>query len=67
MNLKFKELLDSLNIECELEYRIENRFYDIHIKNTKLLIEIDPTWTHCSKGNIYTKMWINIIIEINQT
>lgn len=53
MNLKFKELLDSLNIECELEYRIENRFYDIHIKNTKLLIEIDPTWTHCSKGNIY--------------
>lgn len=56
MNLKFKDLLDALNIECELEYRIENRFYDIHLADTNILIEIDPTWTHCSKGCIYQNL-----------
>lgn len=56
LNLEFKELLDSINISCELEYRIDNKFYDIRITGTNILLEIDPTWTHCSKGNIYTDL-----------
>ncbi len=56
INLEFKELLESLNISCQLEHRLENRFYDICISDKHILIELDPTWTHCSNGNMYSDL-----------
>lgn len=53
INKKFQELLNSLGIYSTLEYRIENKFYDICIPDRRIVIEIDPTWTHCSEGNMY--------------
>lgn len=36
--------------ESDMEFRIENRLYDIHIPDTNTLIEINPTYTHsCEK------------------
>ena len=53
INKKFQELLESLGIQSTLEYRIENKFYDICVPDRHIVIEIDPTWTHCSEGNMY--------------
>ena len=53
INKKFQELLNSLGIQSTLEYRIENKFYDICVPDRHIVIEIDPTWTHCSEGNMY--------------
>lgn len=56
INVEFKELLDTLNIESTLEFRLDNKFYDICIPSQNILIEIDPTWTHCSEGNMYQNL-----------
>lgn len=53
INLEFQKLLECIGISSTLEYRIENKFYDICILDKKIVIEIDPTWTHCSEGNMY--------------
>ena len=46
LNYSFAELLSSLNIEYEMEFRINNRRYDFKIGN--ILLEINPTYTHNS-------------------
>lgn len=47
LNLKFKELLlDGFNIIPELEFNLNNSYYDFKIGN--LLIELNPTITHNS-------------------
>ena len=43
---KFMQLLDSHNIEYEKEYCINQSYYDFHIKNTNIVIEINPSFTH---------------------
>lgn len=55
INRKFGELLDENGIQYEYEKYISTngmtRWYDIHILNTDILIEIDPTYTHNLIGN----------------
>ena len=46
INLRFKAKLDELGIKNELEFRLENKSYDIKCDN--VLIEINPTFTHNS-------------------
>lgn len=48
INLRFGELLEKNNIEYEYECRLGNYSYDLHIINSNILIEIDPTYTHNS-------------------
>ena len=48
-NKHFGELLTSNNIEFEYEFTLKNRSYDIHILNTNILIEINPTWSHTTE------------------
>ena len=48
INLKFSKFLNSNNIGNELEFSILNMNYDIHILDTNILIEINPTYTHNS-------------------
>lgn len=45
-NLKFKEKLEQLGYEVQLEFAINNFQYDLKVNN--ILIEIDPTFTHNS-------------------
>ncbi|MCD8211649.1 MAG: hypothetical protein LUC17_01305 [Oscillospiraceae bacterium] len=52
-NYNFQEELSRNGIETELEFRIENRYYDFHIKNTNILLELNPTITHTTAFNIY--------------
>ena len=45
-NLRFKEKLEQLGYEIQLEFAINNFQYDLKVNN--ILIEIDPTFTHNS-------------------
>lgn len=45
-NLKWKEDLESYGLSVEMEFPIEGKQYDLHIKNSNILIEINPTITH---------------------
>lgn len=52
-NRLFSEMLTSVGIDNELEFYLEGRWYDIIIPESKILIEIDPTYTHSTQPNIY--------------
>lgn len=48
INKEFGNLLEKEGLEVEYEFPLESYSYDIHIKDTNILIEIDPTYTHNS-------------------
>lgn len=53
MNREFRAKLQSLGVECELEFKIENFWYDIVIPDRDIVIEIDPSITHSCYKTIY--------------
>ena len=53
MNREFYKQLVKLGLDCELEFKIENYWYDICIPSYKLVIEIDPTISHSTHATIY--------------
>lgn len=47
-------ILDKYNIKYECEYNIENRFwYDFYLPEYKLLIDVNPTYTHAAIDSYY--------------
>ena len=48
LNLKFKELLDTYGLKAELEFQIDGKFYDICLPEEKIVLEINPNYTHSS-------------------
>lgn len=50
-NKHISSLLDDHSILNELEFALCGKSYDIHLLNTNILIEVDPTYTHNSVGN----------------
>lgn len=50
-NREFAKKLNDIGLETEFEFRIGKYSYDIHISDTDILIEIDPTYTHNLIGN----------------
>ena len=55
INKAFMNLLNEKGIDAEFEFTgISNYRYDISIPNKKILIEIDPTYTHNVIGNHWT-------------
>lgn len=55
INRKVHDMLLQLNVDSEFEFHIEDKSYDLHILNTNILIEIDPTYTHNIVGNHWGK------------
>ena len=53
VNKEFSEDLKKNNINHELEFSIKDKSYDIHILNSNILIEINPTYTHNSTQPTY--------------
>lgn len=49
--LKFLDYLKAAKRDGELEFYLSGKFYDLHILDTNILIEIDPTYTHNVVGN----------------
>lgn len=50
INRSFAAKLSGLSLDCELEFRIKNKYYDIGIPSIKTVIEIDPSYTHNTEG-----------------
>lgn len=55
INKEISNILKENNIENELEYKVDGNLYDIHILNTNILLEINPTYTHNSTIGPYFK------------
>lgn len=49
-NKEVAEYVNKCGYDTEFEYVIGNRSYDIHIKKSNILIEVDPTYTHNALG-----------------
>lgn len=50
-NQEFRKMLEDASIQCSKEFNIDGSYYDISIADSKVLIEIDPTYTHNAVGN----------------
>ena len=50
-NRQFGKQLEKLRISYSFEHRIENYSYDLCLEDQKILIEIDPTYTHSTYEN----------------
>lgn len=45
-NKEFGEVLSTYGIGYEFEYYLNRKWYDLHLKDTDIVIEIDPSYTH---------------------
>lgn len=63
INKDFADLLDKLNILYDMEYNLDNNFYDFCIKDKNILIEINPNYTHTVAGNHYNHFEYNAKYE----
>lgn len=71
--LKMKEILTSLNIPFEHQFRVEgiSHSFDFHVLNTNILIEVDGNYWHCNpkvfkKLSKIQKQWKRQDIKINK-
>lgn len=51
LNMQFKNELDLIGIQSELEHRIDSSSYDFYIPCRNMLIELNPSYTHNLIGN----------------
>ena len=54
-NEEFVKLLEENGIRCKQEKVLDDKRFDIEIEGRKILIEIDPTYTHTVAGNHWDK------------
>ena len=50
-NRKFGQLLSKYGISYKFEKRIDDKSYDLYLPNQKILIELNPTYTHSTIAN----------------
>lgn len=55
INQQFSKDLTCKDIHNQLEFPVGDKVYDIHISNSNILIELNPTYTHNSFGNHWNK------------
>lgn len=68
INKSFMKALNEHGIEGEFEFsEIPKYRYDIAIRNQKILIEINPTYTHNTIGNHWTAEGISIDYHLRKT
>ena len=67
INKAFADALTSkCNVDVEYEFNLRNKFYDLRIKGTNILIEIDPSYTHSDLPNHWGE-GLPIDYHINKT
>ena len=67
INQKFGELLSQFNIQYEFEKHIGGKIYDIELKDNKVVIEIDPTYTHNTIGNHWSNEGLSEDYHLNKS
>lgn len=66
-NKQFQQHLEQCGIVAELEKYLCGKFYDIVIESAKVLIEIDPTYTHNICGNHWNSEGIPVDYHLKKT
>lgn len=59
--------LSEMGLKYEFEYRIGSNSYDLHILDTNILLEINPTYTHNSFGNHWNVNGLGGDYHLNKT
>lgn len=67
VNKSVAKRLNGCEIFTEFEYRIDRKCYDIHILDTNILLEIDPTYTHNAIGNHWDKKGMDKNYHLEKT
>ena len=52
LNLEYQQLLNSIGWNAQLEFNLETKWFDLYMEGHPILVEIDPTFTHYSQGQI---------------
>ena len=53
LEIKFEELLESLNINFKYQHQISSAIFDFLILDTKIIIEVDGNFHHCNPNTIH--------------
>lgn len=67
VNKKFSDKLDAFGIQHTFEYIIDLKRYDICIPDRKILIELDPTYTHNTIGNHWNANGLDSVYHLDKT
>ncbi len=59
LNQNIAKKLNAVGIETEFEFYIDGKWYDLHILNSNIVLEIDPTYTHSSVPSHWMKEGID--------
>lgn len=59
VNKKFARKLEANNIDYSFEYVLDSKSFDICIPHKKILVELNPTYTHNTVGNHWCKSGIS--------
>lgn len=66
-NSKFGRMLTDVGIDFELEFRLGIKIYDFILPSYKILIEIDPTYTHNVFGNHWDRHGMDKMYHVNKS
>ena len=66
-NIEVKNWLLQNGYDCELEFALDTKSFDIHIKNSNILIEIDPSYTHSTLPNHWSPNRISENYHVEKT
>lgn len=67
INRQFGRMLSEHGLSYKFETRINDKSYDIHILDSKILLEVNPTYTHNSIGNHWDKNGMDKYYHLNKT
>lgn len=67
INLRIQQQMMHNSIFTELEFKLNKYAYDIHILDSNILIEINPTYTHNSHSNHWNKNGLDKNYHKNKT
>lgn len=67
INKSVKQKLDELEVDSTLEFSLERQSYDIYIPQGKILLEIDPSYTHSTAGNHWNTKGIHKFYHLRKS
>ena len=67
INISVSELLTESGIYNEYEFPLDGHWFDLIVPDQKILIEIDPTYSHSKQPNFFYKDGMDRYYHINKT
>lgn len=70
INVNFSECLKKFGIDFEFEKSVERKSYDLYVKGSNILVEINPTVSHNCVFNVYSGKMIDnpdVYYHLNKT